>query len=267
MPLSSLWIWLNLHRFWRRPVRVWGNRLTPVSLDRLVYLKLHRWGIMGREERTFLERTVRSGMHVLDIGANLGLYTSLLSRLVGEPGSVTALEPDPTLFEALAQNCRDNSLTNVRLYNLAAGSKTGRMSLFRSLANAGDNRLTSGRGSALTQAVEVGVETIDAVVAGRPVDFIKIDVQGWETEVLNGMTHVLSGNPDVQICFECWPYGLGRAGSDPFELLGLLDRLGFGIYPVPPNSHLRITDLAGWHAPAGKGFTNLYAVRGDFRSR
>src|SRR5258708_27788033 len=100
MALARLLSWFNLLPFWKRTVRVWGLELRSVSFDRLLYLFLHRLGWMGREEKAFLEQRIRPGMHVVDVGANLGLYTLLLSRLVGESGTVVAFEPDPELFES-----------------------------------------------------------------------------------------------------------------------------------------------------------------------
>ena len=253
--------WFNLLPLWRRRVRVWQHELRGVSLDRLAYLYLHQLGWMGGEEKRFLEQHVRAGMRVLDIGANLGLYTLLLSRLVGETGSVISLEPDPDLFEALRANCQSNGARNVELHNLAAGSRPGRMTLSRSLANAGDNRLTPRRGPGLTRMVDVQVATVDELAAGHPVHFIKMDVQGWEGEVFRGMQRVLDENPDLQILFEYWPYGLRNAGYDPLGLLSELKTRGFGIYGIAGNVSAPITDRAKWKAPTGKRFTNLYATR------
>ena len=258
---SEAWLRLNLLSVWRRPVRVWDQSFAPISLDRLVYLFFHRLGWMGRSERTFLEQHVQAGMCVVDIGANLGLYTLLLSRLVGPTGCVIGIEPDPELFGALQANCRENRASNVELHNLAAGSERGRSVLHRSGINAGDNRLARHE-SAVSRSVEVNIATLDEIVRGRRVDFIKMDVQGWEGEVIAGMQQVLT-NPELQICFEYWPYGLRNAGHDPESILSVLGHEGFQIYPLfgeLPVAGPETRDSA-WVAPRGKNFTNLYAVR------
>jgi FkbM family methyltransferase len=262
MVLARFLVWFNLLPLWKRQVRVWGSELRAVSFDRLLYLYLHRIGWMGLEERTFLNQKVRPGMHVIDIGANLGLYALLCSRLVGQSGTVVAFEPDPDLFEALETNCRANSATNVELCNLAAASRSGSMWLARSLVNAGDNRIAQLElESKLTRRVAVRSATVDEIVDGRPVDFIKIDVQGWESEVLSGMKRVLTCNPAVQIHLEYWPYGLREAGCDPFELLRGLSRLEFRIYRISGSAHAPITDFANLTEGLGKRSINLYAVR------
>ena len=262
MAPSQYLVRLNLFPLWRRKVRVWGGEFLAVSFDRLLYLYLHRLGLMGREEKSFLEKRVRPGMHVVDIGANLGVYTLLLSRLTGRSGTVVAFEPDPELFEALQVNCRVNPAGNVELRNLAAGSRSGEMTLARSLVNAGDNRMErSGSPSGFVRRTVVPVATVDEIVAGRPVDFVKVDVQGWESEVLRGMTRVIASNPVLQIFLEYWPYGLRKAGCEPLELLRSLDAQGFRLYRISSDAIVRITDFSNMHEPTGKRYVNLYAVR------
>jgi len=260
MAVARFIVWFNLLFLWKQYVRVWGNNLRATSLDRLIYLYLHRFGLMGRGDRLFFEQHLRPDMHVIDIGANVGLYTILFSRLVGASGSVAAFEPDPDLFEALETNCRINGVTNVRLYNLAAGSRSGVMVLHRSVVNTGDNRMST-KPPALTEPVNVRVATVDETVSDRRIDFIKIDVQGWEGEVVQGMRRLLGSNPCVQVYFEYWPYGLRKAGIDPKDLLSWFQEFGFQLYRVSGGACTPIAGRANTGDPKGKRFTNFYAVR------
>ena len=132
---------LNFLPLWARDVEVWGNRVTATSLDRLVNLHLHHFGIRGQEEKRFLERHIRPGMRVADIGANQGLYTLLISRIVGTGGHVHAFEPDASLFASLTRNCGQNGARNIELHNVALGQTPGTLKLYRSQVNSGDNRL------------------------------------------------------------------------------------------------------------------------------
>ena len=119
---------LNRAPWWRTPVATWGGRFQPPSADRLAYLWLHKLGIMGAD-RALLEAQVQPGMVVADIGANVGLYTYLLARCVGERGLVYAFEPNPALFASLETNCRTNGVANVRLHNVALGAQDDTLTL------------------------------------------------------------------------------------------------------------------------------------------
>ena len=261
MIASQLLSWFNLLPIWRNRQRVWGSLLEATTFDRYLYLSLHRSGWMGRDDKEFFERIVRPGMHVIDVGANVGLYAALFSRLVGESGRVTAIEPDPLLFKALKTNCSLNGLTNVKLYNVAAGASSGVGTFSQSLVNSGDGRMGQVPAGDLRRSMEVRVAPIDEIAAGEPVDFIKIDVQGWEGEVLKGMHQVLTSNPAVQVCFEYWPSGLRAAGFDPKALLAVVEKYGFQIWPASRTGSEPTTKFSELNGPRGKGYTNVYAVR------
>lgn len=252
---------LNRAPLWRTPVATWGGRFQPPSADRLAYLWLHRLGIMGGE-RALLEKQVQPGMVVADIGANVGLYTYLLARCVGDRGFVYAFEPNPALFASLETNCRSNGVTNVRLHNVALGSRDDTLTLTRSRFNSGDSRLSRREASPASGAVSVPVRPLDALLEGRPLDFVKIDVQGWELEVLKGMRGQLAGSRPLQIYFEFWPAGLRPAGSDPAELLDFLRQHRLRLYrtenhtltPVPDDDDLE-------RSVKGTKWINLMAIR------
>jgi FkbM family methyltransferase len=262
MSLIGALVRLNGLPVWKREVRVWDRRFAAVSLDRLLNLCLHRLRVMGRADAAFLRAVVRPGMRVVDIGANQGLYTLLLSAIVGASGSVVAFEPDPELFEVLSYNCRTNSARNVCLYAVALGSTTGPATLARSLLNAGDNRLASGQRSEVVRRVQIMVATLDEIFGDSHVDFIKMDVQGWEWEALKGMARVLEVNTSLGIYFEFWPYGLTNAGCDPVALLNYLSERGFLIYECQGRQPRLLCDFAEFGKRFhGRRYTNLYAER------
>ena len=258
---------LNLLPVWRRNVRVGGRSFAAVSFDRLLNLYLHRFGLMGRSGGALLRASIRPGMRVVDIGANQGLYTLLLAELVGERGRVLAFEPDPELFDVLARNCRANNVRNVDLYNCALGSASGSAVLCRSLLNAGDNSLAPSPCRDECRCSAVNVSTLDAVLAGQPVDFIKMDVQGWEWEVFSGMRNTLAANPSLGIYFEFWPYGLLRAGCEPVKLLTHLGKLGFALYECGGTRMRAIGDAEVFaRGFTGRRYGNVFAERGALGS-
>ncbi len=215
---------------WHGECDVWNQRMLSATFDRWLYLRCHRLGLMGRDERAMLSGLVKPGMNVVDVGSNLGLYTILLSRLVGPTGHVLAFEPDPDLFSLLQQSSLLNGCTNVTARNLALGSKDGRLALQTMLINSGDNYLGEGHNRMFRRSIDTRVAPLDELVLDRVPDFVKIDVQGWELEVLRGMSRLLECNSNIRIVFEYWPEGLRRAGHTADDILAFFNKRNFNLY-------------------------------------
>jgi FkbM family methyltransferase len=211
---------------------------------------------MGRAERRFLEQAVTPGMRVADVGANVGLYTLLLARLAGPTGHVYAFEPEPILFRTLRRNCRRNEAGNVTAFNCALGDAAGQTVFYRSAFNSGDNRL-GGLGWQ-GQGVEVDLARLDDLLPAPRLDFIKMDVQGYELQVLRGMDRVFTASPGLRIYLEFWPAGLRSAGTEPEELLDFLFHKGFRVCRVPGGEPVTGFSCLARHLP-GRKYTNLLA--------
>jgi FkbM family methyltransferase len=250
---------LNQSRFWRQKVSVWGSTYTAPTLDRLLSLHAHRFGWMGRAEIAFLRSIVRRNSIVADVGANQGLYSLCLARIALD-GHVYAFEPDPELFRCLESNVRNNRLINVSTIRAAVSNESGILSLAVNELNRGDNRVRKAL-NGTPSSEQVQAVTIDEAVTDTRLDLLKIDVQGFEIEVLQGAQKTLKNNPHLAIAFEFWPYGLRRSGHRPIELLDLLQEAGFGIAslgrdgrpgPLP-------TGASGWERETQ--YCNLVASR------
>ena len=211
----------------RGSVRVRGVQLYGFTFDRLLYLWLHKLGLMGRSDSHQLREETKPGMTVVDVGANVGVYTGLFSKSVGPHGKVIALEPSPSNWRALCKAASANHWDNVELHQIAAADRSGHMGFECSVFNSGNNALSTGCPSG--GVLEVEVAPLDAIVAGRKVHFIKIDVQGWEASVLKGARQTLSVNRPLSVRVEIWPSGLRRAGSSVDEVVDLLERAGLEI--------------------------------------
>jgi FkbM family methyltransferase len=221
---------LNGLGLWRGEQFVWDHRMRSSSFDRSLYLWMHGRGLMGSAERATLSRLVRPGMLVLDVGANLGLYSLLMAGLVGPTGRVVSFEPDPALFSLLKENCAANGAENVECVHLALGSQSGRMTLQRPTLNSGDNHLGNNTSTPFRRPIEVGVASLDSLMPGLRPDFIKVDVQGWELKVLRGMEGTLRASEGVGIFLEICPKWLHRAGETPQDLYRFVRDLGFRFY-------------------------------------
>jgi FkbM family methyltransferase len=181
------------------------------------------------EVTAFLKGNVAAGQTAIDLGANIGYFTLLLARLVGDGGRVVAFEPDPQNCLLLEKNVRANGYRNVTVRREAVADYCGRAPLFLSDVNPGDHSLTDADGKRNT--VDVDVVTLDSALAhlrGR-VHWIKMDIQGAELAALRGMQSLIESCPDLTIVTEFCPQALARFGEDPAGMLSLLGESGFDV--------------------------------------
>lgn len=247
----------NSNPIWNREVRFEQRTLRAPTFDRWLYVKLHKLGLMGKEDFEFFRTHLKPGMTVVDAGANIGLYSIVMADLVGPTGRIFAFEPSPTLFEAAIESIRRNGMQKiVRLENVGLGSKPGNAVLYRTNFNSGDNRLVSS--SRHTDGVPVRIASLDDILPDYNVDWVKIDVQGWEFEVFRGMEKMLSRNRSTRLYFEFWPFGLRHAGEDPAALLQWLVKLDFAIYR--PGADLPLNQEDIFRIAAGQTTVNFVAA-------
>ena len=90
-----------------------------------------------------MKNKVKPAMNVIDIGANIGLFTLILAKLVGKSGHVYSFEPDPQLFQILNENVKLNQLENVSTFQLAVSNKIGKAKFSQNFSQDGDGRLES----------------------------------------------------------------------------------------------------------------------------
>jgi len=199
------------------------KRCFPVYKSLYFAYKKHK----DKKTVEFLRGTVKPGMEVFDIGANIGFYAALLSSLVGEKGRVHAFEPEAANYRHLALNVGKKK--NIVLNNSAIGNRTGRTKLYHSIElNTRHQTYDAGEERRHTEADIIRLD--DYCRNGEKVDFIKIDVEGYEYHALLGMEETIKRSIDVVIFSEFWPYGIRRSGLDPKKYLSFLENIGFEIH-------------------------------------
>jgi FkbM family methyltransferase len=147
---------------------------------------------------------VKPGMTVVDIGANFGYYTLLAAGNVGPEGKVYALEPHPRNFEILKKNININGFGGfTRTYQCAALDKKSQVELHTYPEFMGSHSLfASGGGEALRGgSVFVDAVPLDELIDTK-VDVVKIDAEGSEPFILEGMRGVIGRSPDIKILME-----------------------------------------------------------------
>jgi FkbM family methyltransferase len=188
-----------------------------------------------------------AGMTVVDLGANIGYYTLLASRLVGAEGRVYAFEPDLEAYTYLERNVSLNQCTNVAAVHKAASNHIGSLSFIRPGPERG---FVSTLGP---QAISIDAVTLDAFFSGLAwpaVHLVKIDIEGSEEQALLGMQELVQRNPTLRIIIELNTDALSRAGRSLEQLVETLSMLGFSSgYLIEQRRSLRLRDLLpGSHA-------------------
>lgn len=165
---------------------------------------------------------------ILDVGANIGYY-SLNFAKKASTGSVFSFEPDKKNFQKLIQNIELNEFPNIYVYQIALGSKNKEVNIERvDPKNSGANRIAV---HSRLNTSKVNMMTLDnwsEPFNFKGIDWIKIDVEGWELEVIKGAKKILSSHKP-KLFIELSDINLKNYGSSPKKLLELLFSLGYVI--------------------------------------
>lgn len=190
-------------------------------------------GVFGQRDLhvyRFWQRHLRPDAVFLDVGANIGLYGVPAGAVVGARGAVICFEANPATYRYLAHNLARNGRANVMAENLAVGAESGEIRIATAARNAGEVHVA-------TEAEEgeiVPLVSLDAYCGAHGidrVDYIKIDVEGFEASVLYGARRIIAENADILVQTEYEPAHLARYG-DPDALVRLLRAQGLTPYSL-----------------------------------
>lgn len=242
------------------------------GLDQYISGDLLRQQIWEPFETEVFRRLCTPGDFVVDIGANIGWYAVIASRLVGATGRVLALEPDAANLRLLQKNIATAAgAGKVDVLNVALGERVTRAKFFLSASNLGDHRLFDDGEARRT--VMVPVQTLDALLADRAVQptLLKSDTQGSEARIIRGARTLFATGWRPVLLLEFWPYGLTHSGDDPLDLWQYILTLGYNVCEVSEGHPrlVRLTDerlrtrLGSDLSPESMRFINLLCIPQD----
>lgn len=206
------------------------------EMRRIFFHRQIRRGSFFTDEKEYplLDKFLQPGDWVLDLGANVGHYTKRMSELVGQSGRVIAVEPMPDTFALLAANVRLFEHPNVTLLNVAVSDKIDVVGIelprfAEGLPNYYQARLTSA-------SAKFGVMTlpVDALDLPAKVRLAKIDVEGHELPVIQGMRRLIARDRPILI--------VETGAKDTMELL---KSFGYDIERLPGSSNLLCRPIKG----------------------
>jgi FkbM family methyltransferase len=190
------------------------------------------WALTRRSPELF------SGGDVLDIGANIGYTACVFASAIRQPAKIYAFEPDLASFATLGEIIRRKNLVDsVEIFNLAVGSADGAIEFWHNEKHSADHRVVTEQFKTSRPANDkittVAIASVDSFVAARNlqnVSFIKIDVQGYELAVCEGMRKTLEKFPELSIALEYAPDGMRELGFEPSALLDFYRSAGYQLH-------------------------------------
>ncbi len=204
-------------------------------------------GDFEKRERQFVNAFLRLGDVFIDVGANIGLFTLVAARRVGNMGRVYSFEPCSKTFRRLLANVKLNNLSNVTCHRNALSDCKVNLNLNIS-ANGHDawNSLAQPIAGSSFRVESVGAVRWDDFarqhdLVGR-VTMMKIDVEGWEARVLKGATEALSRRDAPVLQVEFTERAASSAGSSCTELYHILGELGYQMFIYDAKSRSIIRD-------------------------
>jgi len=218
-------------------------------------------------ETEIVKKEIKKGDVAVDIGANIGYYTLIFAKLVGDEGKVFAFEPDPTSFALLKKNVEINRYQNVILVQKAVSNETGKIRLYLCDDNLADHRIYNSHDG--RKSIEIEAIRLDDYFKGYTgkIDFIKMDIQGAEGDALQGMSLLLQKNKNLKMITEFEPVALKRFGMEPEEYLKLLVKHGFALYHINMQEKriepADIVKLLKTYTPEIGNYANLLCLRDE----
>jgi FkbM family methyltransferase len=206
-------------------------------------------------------KTISKGDLVLDIGANIGLYTLLAARIVGQNGKVYAFEPDPKNYDLLLKNIKINGYKNVVPIQKAVSDRNEIRKLFlreNTTMNSLSNNLEDNCPTGFINVETITVDNFFENKSPANLKLIKMDIEGAEMLALLGMSRIIETNKNLSIITEFNPTFIKKLGYSSKEFIKKIHDYGFKINVIDSNK-LYLSDLINNENPELN--VNLYCYK------
>lgn len=212
---------------------------------------IYLFGIWEPHISAWISSRLKPGDVFIDVGANVGYYSLLASRIVGETGKVVAVEASPSIYEMLRENIALNAATNITPINMAVSDRPGTVEIYRGPAfNLGLTSMHDTHPDAVLEATVPAGPL--ASIAGPDLArarLIKIDVEGAEWEVVRGLEEALPTlRDDAELVMEVSPQKGSHRGESVDRILDLFRAHGYHFYALD-NDYRAVTYLDAMRAP------------------
>ena len=206
----------------------------------LIQSYIYYFGIWEPNLTHYIRRTLCPGDYFIDVGANVGFYTLLGAKCVGEAGKVHAIEASPIICTFLRKNLELNVFKNIAVHNLAVSDKCQALEIFNAKNSQNFGATTTRSSKAITRGFKseghVDAAPIDQIVPRDDLlkaRIIKIDVEGAEAQVIQGMLHLLKEFSDnTEIIVELNREAIEESDQTIGDILELFKQNGFYAFQI-----------------------------------
>lgn len=230
--------------------------------------------VYENSEISFFKKYCREDMVFIDVGGNVGLYSALALHTLNNQGKIIALEPHPESFAYLSKNVEANQYMRgeaqapeIDLFQIAASAESGRRNLALNPENKADNRLSEAPEE--WESIPIEARSMDDLLNEQKIEevnFVKMDVQGYEHNIISGFMKTLQRSSKTIMMTEFWPQGMKAAGGDARRYLQDLSDLGFTLFELKEKPLGHIEPLEDWDLLIkrlhGRKYTNLIGIKG-----
>ena len=211
-------------------VEVQGSRMRLDLSDEGISRELYFDGVHEPYSTLQFREQLKPGMVLLEVGANIGYYALIALQHLGPSGSIVALEPSPVNLRSLSENLRLNEVDDrVKVFPYAAGRKPGVLPFFMMPRRNMSTLIMSDEYNTPEAVIDVELLAIDELLKEEniKVDYLRMDVEGFEGEVVEGMVDTLtSDDGPVGAFIEIHPSVLKKSGSSGSAFVARMEELG-----------------------------------------
>jgi len=216
------------------------NRWEEIGYGVKMYVDLvdpHTWQLsLGKDKEKAIKEifldNIKEGSIVMDVGAHLGEYSLLASKKIGPSGTVFVIEPFQGAVRNIEKNFSLNGFKNYKLFPVALGHKLETKVIYESEIRGGAYLDPILNNKQLSRQKKTKIETIDNIISSNKIpkiDMLKIDVDGFEYEVLLGCKESFQTKIIKKILCEIHPYHLRKKGLNPEIIYSLLKKNNFSL--------------------------------------
>ncbi|MFH1509274.1 MAG: FkbM family methyltransferase [bacterium] len=202
-----------------------------------IFKQLAMDGVREFEATKVIKQLIKPGFKIFELGANVGYYALMESKIIGETGKVYAVEPEKNNINLLKRNIKLNNANNIEVNHMAISDKDGEYPLY---VTSSSNLHSMGKPKTRDYKTEmVQTKSVDNFLKNKGnIDMIRMDIEGYEYEALKGMNETLKNNPNLHLFIELHTHIIEPEKSK--EMLQKLKDNGFEIMvAITHDNHFR----------------------------